>query len=71
MSEMFCCHISDDDTECASDAEWLIEVEGSTFEDYTHACTEHVGELLGTTRIEESPNPAYRITNLNQGRTNE
>ena len=36
----YCCVI-----DCEKDAEWQI-VYGSTPDDYTEACTEHVGEML-------------------------
>ncbi len=39
----FCCYVSD--SPCLAEAEWIL-YEGDGPEDYTHACTEHVGHLL-------------------------
>lgn len=42
----FCCFIVDGQTEhCSKTAEWSV-VFGSTPDDYTEACTDHVGVLL-------------------------
>ena len=37
---LMCCHI-----DCDAEAGWEI-ISGRTVDDYTHACTKHVGELL-------------------------
>ena len=45
---------------CESYAEWQID--GPGYEDFTHACTQHVGEML-------SDAPVYIITPIQQQKT--
>jgi hypothetical protein len=49
VGKRLCCLIMDpenpDDSQCPQDAEWII-VFGNTPDDYTEACTDHVGALL-------------------------
>lgn len=45
MSEARCCFIP-----CDEPAEWEI-VDGPTTDDYTHACSDHVGHLLQDGRV--------------------
>jgi hypothetical protein len=41
-----CCYIKKDSgVACSNVAEWAI-IHGPTVDDYTEACTEHVGDLL-------------------------
>jgi len=43
-SGLHCCYIGVDDTECDNDATHVIRGPNG-FEDYTHACDEHVAEM--------------------------
>jgi hypothetical protein len=45
INKPVCCVIT-----CGKDAEWEIRY-GETTDDYTHACTEHVGEMLEPDKI--------------------
>lgn len=45
ISHIVCCHL-----ECDKNAEWSIFDEGLPVDNDTHACTEHVGELLSGDR---------------------
>jgi len=40
-----CCYIDPDQEHCKTTAEWII-YDGPRPDDYTEACTEHVGRLL-------------------------
>ena len=43
-----CCHIDDSGVECERDAVYVVTVIGSTYEDYTHSCSEHLAALMTT-----------------------
>lgn len=60
MEEAHCCCIPDQenlDEGCPAPAKWII-VHGDLPDEYTHSCTEHIGELL-------TDAPEHRIYPLN------
>lgn len=48
----FCCFIPDQESmkRCPEDAVWEIR-DGPTPDDFTHACSQHVGEMLQPDRV--------------------
>ncbi len=53
-----CCHIEDKTTGCESEAVWYVAFGGGP-DDYTLACTEHVGTLMDNTDV-----PFFTVTRI-------
>ena len=59
MGELLCCAI-----ECDKPAEFEIRGESNHPEDYTHACEDHVGYLLGTPAWMRVQNGTWTVLTL-------